>query len=294
MSSKHAVILGARGVIAPYLLERLLRARYTVDCFSRADPSDDSSRRRGVRWFSGDLSALGERFCRSEAIVVSLLPLWLLPPLLPRLSATRQIIAFGSTSVFTKADSADRRERDLAHRLQAAERNLAAQCEGRGIPWTLLRPTLIYGGGRDRELGGMAAFIRRFGVFLIAAPAKGLRQPVHADDLAAAAMATLENDTARNTALDLPGGQTLTYLEMVRRAFQAVGRSPVIIPLPESALGAAVDSCRRMGLTTYGSEMVRRMNRDLVFDDSRARAILDYAPRPFEFGHLSSNRKEIP
>ncbi len=213
---------------------------------------------------------------------------------MPRLSAARQIIAFGSTSVFTKADSTDRGERDLAQRLQAAERDLAAHCEGRDIPWTLLRPTLIYGGGRDQELGGMVAFIRRFRVFPIAAPAQGLRQPVHADDLAAAAMAVLGNDTARNTVLDLPGGQTLTYRELVGRVFQAVGRSPVIVPLPESVLSAAVNACRRMGLTAYGSEVVRRMNRDLVFDDSRARAILGYAPRPFELGHLSSNRRGIP
>ncbi len=53
--------------------------------------------------------------------VLSLLPLWLLPSLLPHLSRAGQIVALGSTSVLAKSGSADPVERDLARRLEAAE-----------------------------------------------------------------------------------------------------------------------------------------------------------------------------
>ena len=279
LSNKRAVILGAGGIIGPYLLERLIRAGYTVDCLSRRQAP---SPRSGARWITIDVTTPGAWRCRPETIVFSILPLWLLPPVLPHLSAARQIIAFSSTNVLTKIDSADRHERALAQRLRKAEHDLATYCEESNLLWTILRPTLIYGGGRDRNISEIATFIRRFGVFPIASPARGLRQPVHADDLAVAAVAAIDKKAAWNTALNLPGGETLTYHEMVRRVFHAMGRKPVIVPLPERLLSVGAKVFRSLALAGYGPEVFRRMNRDLVFDDARARTILGYAPRPFQ------------
>ncbi len=55
--------------------------------------------------------------------LIHLAPLWLLPPLLPVLRSlqAKRVIAFGSTSLFSKADSADASERQLVARLSAAE-----------------------------------------------------------------------------------------------------------------------------------------------------------------------------
>ena len=113
------------------------------------------------------------------------MPLWLVPPLLPRLAGSRQLIVFSSTSVFTKATSKDPNERSVAEDLAAAETKIAEFCTAKNIHWTILRPTMIYGGGRDRNVSAIARFIERWGVFPLVYPAKGLRQPVHADDLPA-------------------------------------------------------------------------------------------------------------
>ena len=271
--------MGAGGIVGPYLLERLVRAGYTIDCLSRRQAP---SLPHGVRWTTIDLKAPGPWRCHPGTIAFCILPLWLVPPVLPCLSAARQIIAFGSTNVLTKINSADPHERALARRLRKAERDLATYCEPSNLPWTILRPTLIYGGGRDGNISAIAAFICRFGVFPIPSPARGLRQPVHADDLAHAAVAAVDNKAASNTALNLPGGETLTYREMVRKVFLAMGRRPVIVPLPEWLMSAGAKAFRSLEMVEYGPEAFRRMNRDLVFDDARARTVLGYAPRPFE------------
>jgi hypothetical protein len=68
---------------------------------------------------------------------------------------------------------------------------------------------------------------------------------------------------------------------MVVRIFEALNRRPVILPLPEPALAAAVGAAHRLGLLGATAEAVRRINRDLTFDGARARSCLDFAPRSF-------------
>ena len=95
------------------------------------------------------------------------------------------MVAFSSSSVLSKADSNDRSERRLMRSLAAGEEALVAACSERGISLLLLRPTMIYGCGMDRNVSRLAAMARRHGVIPLAGAASGLRQPVHAEDLAA-------------------------------------------------------------------------------------------------------------
>jgi nucleoside-diphosphate-sugar epimerase len=276
---KHAVVLGARSLIGPYLVGRLVDLGYTIECITRH--GEETAPSPGLRWTMLDARAPGDWAPRRDAVVFSLLPLWLLSPVLPNLRPARQIVAFGSTSATVKATSPDPGERDLAQNLQTAERVLAESCGRINIPWTLMRPTLVYGGGRDRNISAIAGFIRRFGFFPLAAPGRGLRQPVHADDLAGAALSAVDNPAARDTGFDLPGGETLTYRELVVRIFETLNRRAVILPLPELVLAAAVGGAHRLGLLGVTAETVRRINRDLTFDGAPARSCLDYAPRGF-------------
>lgn len=92
--------------------------------------------------------------------------------------------------------------------------------------WVILRPTLIYGRGRDRNITVIARFIRRFGFFPVLGRATGLRQPVHAEDVALACHRALEAPAATNRAYNISGGETVTYREMVRRVFLALEGGP--------------------------------------------------------------------
>ncbi len=279
--TKRAVVLGAQSIVAPYLLARLGDLGYAVDCIARRANADAQEARLGQAWTLLDARTPGTWAAPRDAVVFSLLPLWLLPSLLPNLRDARRIVAFGSTAAISKDASADRGERELAWRLRRAEADLAEACSEMDLPWTLLRPTLVYGGGQDRNISAIARAARRFGLFALPAPGRGLRQPVHADDLARAALSAVGCPDARGATFDLPGGETLTYREMVERIFQAANRAPRILLLPEPALVFMVACLRRLGLIEAGPEVVRRMNRDLTVDATPARVHLDYRPRPF-------------
>jgi nucleoside-diphosphate-sugar epimerase len=277
----RALILGAGSQVAPFLSRRLAERGHAGDSVSRHAP--DVPLDPAFPWRRADLSEPPDWPAMPGAVVVSVLPLWLVPPHVPALAAAgaAQLIAFSSTSVFAKAESRDPAERALAERLGSAEAAVAAACEAAGLPWTVLRPTLIYGSGRDQNVSAVASFVRRFGFFPVAHPASGLRQPVHADDLALAAVAAVANPRAFNRAFNLPGGETLTYRAMIARIFAGLGKPSRILPLPSGLLRAALPLVQHRLPHRYSPALFLRMNQDLAFDAGEAREALGYDPRPF-------------
>ena len=211
-------------------------------------------------------------------------PIWVLPDyfdLLDSQGACR-IVALSSTSRFTKDDSADPEEQAVARRLADAEARVQEWAKSRGVEWTILRPTLIYGFGKDKNIAEIARFIRRFGFFPLFGKANGLRQPIHAADVAGACMAALQAPCATNRAYNISGGETLTYRNMVTRIFTALGHRPYFLAVPLWAFSLAVTMLRPLPrYRKWSTAMAERMNRDLVFDHVEADRDLGFQPRAF-------------
>ncbi len=214
--------------------------------------------------------------------VLSLSPIWHLPPGLDALKAKgmQRLVAFSSTSVSTKAASPDAYEQGMVRRLADGEEAVRAFCAVNGVAWTILRPTLIYAEGQDQNVSRLAGLIRRLGFLPLAGQGGGLRQPVHADDLAAAAIAAAACPAADNRAYDLPGGETLTYRQMAERVFEGMGRRPAVLPLPEGLWRLAFALARPL-LPGATAQMGARMSENLAFDGSPAAADFGWNPRPF-------------
>ena len=194
----------------------------------------------------------------------------------------KRIVALSSTSVHTKQDSADPQERALAARLRDAEALLVAWCASRGVRWTLLRPTLIYDDAFAGALGRFVAIARRIGAVALPSDARGLRQPVHAADVAGAMRAALVRDAARDHAYDLPGGETLDYRRMVARTLAVAAPGARLLALSPWLFAFAAPAARRLpALAALTPEVLARMREDLVFDAGPATRDLGHAPRRF-------------
>ncbi len=284
-AGRSVILAGTTGLVGRFLLPLLLERGFRVVALSRRPPTGDRTRDASLRWSVLDLRA---RPTPTVAVAAEALfhaaPLWLLPGWLPsfRELGLRRLVAFSSTSRQTKLASANAAERETARRLAEAEEAIAGSCRAGGVRFTILRPTLVYGEGRDRNVSAIARFIRRYRFFPVAGAGRGLRQPVHAADLAAAALAVLDNASTFDRSYDLPGGETLSYLQMVTRIAEAVGRRPRILHLPTPVLrGCLVVASRLPGLGHLTPEVATRMDRDLVFDAAAARRDFGYDPRPF-------------
>ncbi|HQT31334.1 MAG: epimerase [Hydrogenophilales bacterium 17-64-65] len=211
-------------------------------------------------------------------------PVWVLPQYFSMFEryGARRVVALSSTSRFTKTDSSDPAENAVASRLAEGEARLRTWAESKGVEWVILRPTLIYGRGRDKNIAEIARFVGRFGFFPLLGKAMGLRQPIHAEDVAAACVAALNAPAAANRAYNISGGETLPYREMVRRVFAAMQRRPRLVTIPLGVFRMAV-ACLRVfpRYRHWSAAMAERMNRDLVFEHADAARDLGFSPRPF-------------
>lgn len=275
------LVTGATSPIGDFLLPRLIKAGYEVTAVSRSSQAADES----ITWVRADLDNFGALPALDNTALIHLAPIWLLHEFLETAidKGVNRVIAVGSTSVFTKTQSVSSEEREITQLLQRGEETLKSACGYHHIPWTLFRPTMIYGSGRDQNISAIARTIESFGRFIIPGRGSGKRQPIHADDIAQACVAALErSDTCANHAYNLSGGSTLSYRQMVELIFETLGKRPRIWSLPNALVRMLVLLARllpRFRHITLG--MVQRVNRDLIFDHSKAAVDLEFRPRPF-------------
>lgn len=190
----------------------------------------------------------------------------------------RRIVALSSMSAAHKQASPSPRERDVAHRLQASEQRLSEFSATHGIACTILRPTLIWGAGLDRSLTPFAQAAARRGFAIVPSAARGLRQPVHADDLAALCVALLDRDAAVGV-FEAGGGERLALSEMLARAARAVDARLLRLPAPGFALSAIARIAARLGAE---SGALSRAMQDQCCSDDAIWRIAGLAPRGFE------------
>lgn len=288
---ERVFVTGATSTIGLLLMPLLHERGLPVSALGRKQPAgttDDSWHFLDLADHAADLPVVG------AGTLIHTASLWLLPGWLEKFHArgVRRVIAFSSTSRFTKQTSANSYEQQVVNKLIAAEDHLAAECERLGMAWTIFRPTLIYGGaGGDRNVADIARLIRRFGFFPRFGQASGRRQPVHARDLALACMQSLDAPASHNKAYNLSGGETLAYVDMVRRIFETLGRKPVFIPVPIWAFRIAVRLARlHPRFAHLTADMALRMQADLVFDHQDATRDFGYRPGRFDPAYLTTLR----
>jgi hypothetical protein len=243
---------------------------------------------QSCQFFRSDLTIARPDFPDEATSLIHIASIWLLPPHLKTLrnNGLRRLVCFSSTAIYNKTESVNTGEREVARRMIQAEEEIARQCESLGIAWTVLRPTLVYGLGLDRNVSRAARFVRRFKFYPLATGAVGLRQPVHADDLATAALAALNVEKASGKSYEVGGGERLPYREMISRIFDALELPRRSVPLPglEYAVAAAGAISRKPEVT---GDVVRRMRLYLICDNSAAEADIGYRPRAFLSGGIS-------
>lgn len=293
-SGRPTVLLtGGTGQVGIFALPRLLAAGFPVIACSRSvGCAGGKQGRPAIRWFHPDeVTGTGRHDGCGKAshelqdvsVLLSCGPVALAGQLAAHCTRLRQVVCISSSSVYTKAQSPDTSERRLIAAIKAAEDELKRYCKAREIALVLLRPTLIYGCGRDRNISRIAHLVRRFHFIPVSGRATGRRQPLHADDLAKLLLSVLEAGGQLDMDCPVGGGSIITYREMVERIFIAFGQTPRILQIPPHALAAMA---RALSWLPYAqglnAEMVNRQNRDLIFDDACLRDAFGFNPRPFE------------
>ena len=279
LNAPRILLTGATSQIGVFIIPRLVKAGFQVLAVSRNGKPSQWPVYAQVQWLNVSEAIETAMDCQ---YLLSAGPMELTQRLLSAGKRFKSAVVFSSSSVVSKIDSGNQAERDQIEAMLATESALLQMASKRGFKLTLLKPTLIYGCGLDTNISRLAGWIRRFGFMPVNGRASGLRQPVHADDLASVAVRALLFEKELPPELFLAGGETISYSDMLKGIFKALDKKPRLVHLPQWLFILIISLVRAVkkgqGLN---SEMVRRQQVDLVFDDQPARDLLDYDPRPY-------------
>ena len=112
-----------------------------------------------------------------------------------------------------------------------------------GIPYSIVRPTWIFGGERDVLTNNIAWILRKMPIFALPGDGRYLVQPVHIDDLAR--VCQQEGRADGDVIIDAAGPETMSFEELVHAIRRAIGSRAPILHLPPAAMAAAA---RALGL----------------------------------------------
>jgi uncharacterized protein YbjT (DUF2867 family) len=275
----RVLLTGATGLLGGALLRLLLAGGHETRCLVRAD-SPNASRLDGerVEVIRGDAAREEDlyRALEDTDALLHVAGIEYAPSVVGAASRAdvERILLVGSTS----AHSAYAFRSGPKLRMEELVRQS-------GLAWTIVRPTMIYGSELDRNVHRLLRFLNRSPFFPIFGPGTNLWQPVYHEDCARGVFEALERPASVRRSYDLPGAEPLTYLDLVKTAAAALGRSPRIVRLPIEPVCRALAAAERLRLPLpVDSGQVRRLREDKAYPYERARIDLDYAPRPFSEG----------
>jgi nucleoside-diphosphate-sugar epimerase len=265
------LVFGGSSQIGHYLLPMLMARDETVVAVSR----NAHAAMPGITWLGGHLPDAVPAV-EDVSAIFSFGPLqwfasWLSRTDLPH---APRVVAISSMSAESKRASEVPTERDLSQMIRDSEAAIAEACAKHGSAWTVLRPTLVYGAGLDKSLTPIARLATRYRLFPLPA-GSGMRQPVHAQDLAFAALAALDRPAAAGRVLAIGGGERITVQEMFARVRRSLPVDTLLLPLPAWLLRAARHSVGAL------RGPLSRLEADLVADNADIIRLLGIQPRPF-------------
>ncbi len=282
-------VFGASSMVGLYVLNLLSNSDYQVIAFSRSQQNIDvmSAQFPSIHCLLLDASSpikINNHQYRKIIKWIYLAPVWTLLDhldLLDKFEAKRLVVV-SSTSRFSKKDSKDNNDIALVERLTIAEEKIKAWALQAKVEWIVLQPTLIYDPGKDKNISEIIRFINRFGFFPLLGQANGLRQPIHASDVAEACCQVLERDSVKNASYTIAGGETLTYREMVGKIFMQIDKPKRILSFPLNLFRCVIYLLKVFPqFKSLSIGVVLRMNQDMSFDNTRAETDFGFSPKPF-------------
>lgn len=275
-NSTPVLVLGASHSVGRSFLNRLSsQPELQLLAVSRAQPDVSAA---GLTWLQHDLAE--SPVPAMASVLVSFGPIGLALRQLETSPSVGRVIALSSASTEFKSDSGDDAERVQMAAIRADEARLSELCAERRVNLSLFKTTMIYGAAADANVSRLAGLTARLPIVPIAG--RGLRQPVHADDLAELAVRVLAMGPVSAGTWLLGGGETLSYPAMLQRIAEVQGRRVQLVSVPSWALKTALRLAWVFGrLRDIRPVMLERQGVDLVVDDQPARERLGWNPGPF-------------
>jgi len=285
---RTALITGAAGVMGARLTARLRKAGWSVRALVMpGDPLRSRVERLGCEVVEGDVSDPStlrgvcdgvEQVFHLAAVIISHDP-----------SVFERVNRNGTANMVTEA-----RRSKVGHfvyvssasvtyprRTRYAESKLEAEriVENAGLPYTIVRPTLVYERGGGQELMMFLDYLKRFPIVPFIGSGAALKRPVWSEDVVDGLERLAGAAIARGKTYNFSGGEAISMRELAELLLRYHDRPRLLLPVP-------VWACRALAATLavfmqkppLTSSAIAGIVNDANLDPSEAMRDLGYAP----------------
>lgn len=274
-------VTGATGFTGSRVIPLLLQNGYEVRCLYR--PSSDRSLlpQPQIEWVIGDLSntqALTSAMQGADALVnIASLGFGHADSIITatKNANIKRAIFISTTAIFTQLNAKSKKVR------VAAELTI----ESSGLDYTILRPTMIYGSERDRNMWRLIRLMKQSPIIPIVGSGNHLQQPIFVDDVAQAVISCLSNQNTIRKSYNIAGKHPLTYNAVIDTLAEKINKRVWKIHIPAKPVVMMLNVFEKMRLPfPIKAEQVLRLNENKNFSYAEAEKDFNFSSRSFEEG----------
>jgi nucleoside-diphosphate-sugar epimerase len=275
------LLTGATGFLGGYVLEELVKRGHKVTCFVRDTSSLEKIKQLNVPYIFGELDDF-ESICKAlkdKAALINIASLGFghAPNIINACQEMKieRAIFISTTGIFTKLNPDSKGIRLEAERLIKESE----------LDYTIIRPTMIYGTPKDRNMWRLIKYLKRLPVLPILGNGTYLQQPVYVKDLAWAVVSAYETNLSIKKAYNISGLKPLTYNEVVDVTGKALGKKVLKIHVPMKLSYNLLKIYEKISnKPKLKAEQVLRLNENKDFSHEEATKDFGYIPKSFEEG----------
>lgn len=281
-------VTGATGFTGSRVAPLLLKNGYQVRCLYRASSDRSQLTDSTIEWVQGDLSdpaSLASAMQGTDALVnIASLGFGHADSIIraAKDAGIKRAIFISTTAIFTQLNAKSKKVRVAAE----------LAIETSGLKYTILRPTMIYGSPRDRNIWRLIRFIRYSPIIPVFGDGKSLQQPIYVDDVAQAILGCLKSDVTIGKSYNIAGKHPLTYNEVIDTIAKVMKKRVLKFHIPSKPVVAVLSLLERMRIPfPIKAEQVLRLNENKDFSYADAQRDFGFSPLAFEEGIRLELRK---
>lgn len=190
-------------------------------------------------------------------------------------SSIEHILFTGSTGIFTKIPS------NSADIKRESEQYIV---DNYPIPFTIIRPTMIYGHKNDQNISKLSRTLKKIPFFPLVGSGDKLIQPVFIDDLVNAYGIALFNEKFYDNSYNIGGAEPISNKELFKKVSNSLDKKVIFISINPYVISMTIKLLAIFKLKIISDEQIKRFQENKNINIEKFVQAFGFRPRSFDDG----------